>query len=84
MSGNDTQGIRYGTIETPEKYYLERKEPSQIQHPLHKHLIQLCQPERFLEIVHDFVIFDAGTKKLCRHNQYFGVKASQEYLRKRE
>jgi len=30
------------------------------------------------------VIFDAGTKKLCRHNQYFWVKASQEYLKKRE
>lgn len=84
MAGNDTQGIRYGTIETPEKYYLERKEQSQLDHPLHKHLIQLCQPERFLELLHDFVIFDAGTKKLCRHNQYFWVKASQEYLRKRE
>ena len=26
MAGNDTQGLRYGTIETPEKYYLEWKE----------------------------------------------------------
>ena len=26
MAGNDTQGIRYGTIETSEKYYLEWKE----------------------------------------------------------
>ena len=84
MAGNDTQGIRYGTIETPEKYYLERKEASQVEHLLHKHLIQLCEPTRLLELIHDFVIFDAGTKKLSRHNQYFWVKASQEYLRKRE
>ena len=26
MAGNDTQGLRYGTIETSEKYYLEWKE----------------------------------------------------------
>ncbi len=26
MAGNDTQGLRYGTIETPEKYYLAWKE----------------------------------------------------------
>ena len=26
MAGNDSQGLRYGTIETPEKHYLEWKE----------------------------------------------------------
>ena len=26
MAGNDTEGLRYGTIETPEKYYLTWKE----------------------------------------------------------
>ena len=24
------------------------------------------------------MVFDAGIKKTCRHNQYFGVKAAQE------
>ncbi len=24
--------------------------------------------------IHDFIIFDAGQKKLCRHNQYFAVQ----------
>ena len=28
MAGNDTQGLRYGTIETPEKYFLTWKEES--------------------------------------------------------
>ncbi len=28
--------------------------------------------------MHDFIVFDAGIKKLCRHNQYFGVRAAQE------
>ncbi|PIY03703.1 MAG: restriction endonuclease subunit R, partial [Gallionellales bacterium CG_4_10_14_3_um_filter_54_96] len=28
--------------------------------------------------------FDAGVKKLCRHNQYFGVKAAQDHIKRRE
>src|SRR6185295_2766124 len=31
-----------------------------------------------------FIAFDAGTKKLCRHNQYFGVRAAQDHLKRRE
>src|SRR6266581_4855275 len=37
-----------------------------------------------LELIHDFVVFDAGVKKICRPNQYFGVRAAQERVRKRE
>src|SRR5436305_6131556 len=84
MAGNDTEGLRYGTIETREKYYLTWKEESTIENPLDRSLMQLCEKERLLEIVHDFVVFDAGVKKLCRPNQYFGVRAAQERVRKRE
>ena len=84
MAGNDTEGIRYGVIDTPEKYYLKWKEDSDIENPLDKHIDQLCNKIRFLELLHDFIVYDRGTKKICRHNQYFAVKASQESLRKRE
>ena len=52
--------------------------------PLLRELGQLCGKERLLEIVHDFIVFDAGIKKTCRHNQYFGVRAAQERVRARE
>ena len=29
-------------------------------------------------------MFDAGIKKTCRHNQYFGVKAAQQHIQRRE
>ena len=87
MAGNDTAGLRYGTIETPEKYYLAWKEEgNQADAPenrLDRSLRQLCAKPRLLELIHDFVVFDAGTKKLCRHNQYFGVKAAQTAVRRR-
>jgi type I restriction enzyme R subunit len=84
MAGNDTQGIRYGVIETTQKYYLTWKEESPSEDLLDRHLIQICSKSRFLELIHDFVVFDAGTKKLCRHNQYFGVKAAQDFIERRE
>ncbi|MBR1369278.1 restriction endonuclease subunit R [Methanocalculus chunghsingensis] len=88
MAGNETEGVRYGTIETPEKYYLRWKEadahPDAADNPLLRELGQLCRKERLLELIHDFIVFDAGTKKTCRHNQYFGVKAAQERVRQRE
>ena len=84
MAGNDTEGLRYGVIGTAEKYYLTWKEESTVENILDRHLAQLCEKQRLLEIVHDFVVFDAGVKKVCRPNQYFGVHAAQERVRRRE
>ncbi len=82
LAGNETEGLRYGVVETPEKHWLRWKESAA--HPvagdnaLLRELGQLCSKERLLEIVHDFMVFDAGVKKTCRHNQYFGVRAARE------
>lgn len=84
LAGNDSQGLRYGTIGTPEKYYLTWKQDSEIDNRLDRHLTQVCNKTRFLEIIHDFIVFDAGIKKLCRPNQYFGVRAAQPFVDRRE
>lgn len=84
MAGNDSEGLRYGTTETKEKYYLAWKEDGPIDNLLDQALVQLCSKARFLELIHDFVVFDAGTKKVCRHNQYFGVRAAQAHFDRRE
>jgi len=84
MAGNDPEGLSYGVIETPEKYYLTWKEDIGIRNKLESSLVALCNKRRFLEIIHDFIVFDRGEKKVCRHHQYFGVKATQERLKKRE
>ena len=88
MAGNDTEGLRYATIETPEKYYLKWVEDcgpfAGEPNLLDRHLLQVCAKARLLELIHDFVVFDAGIKKLCRQSQYFGVKAAQDFVRRRE
>ena len=89
MAGNDTEGLRYGVIGTPEKYWLRWKEPGDSDDdgstsPLLRELAHLCTPARLLEFIHDFVVFDAGVKKICRHNQYFGVQAARKFVNRRE
>lgn len=83
IAGNDTAGLRYGVILTPEKYYLtwkpEDKRPADIS-PLDWELSSLCKKETFLEIIHDFLIYESGTKKICRPHQYFGIKAAQKRI----
>lgn len=88
LAGNDSNGLYYGTTKTEEKYFLKWKEDNDVYDPnvilLDKHIEQFCNRERLLEIVHDFVIFDHGTKKLCRPNQYFGIKEAQKYIARKE
>ncbi|MCX7468778.1 HsdR family type I site-specific deoxyribonuclease [Corynebacterium sp. P7374] len=84
FAGNDVEGLRYGVIDTPEKYWLEWKEPSDIADPLDRGVLQMCSKARLLELIHDFIVFDAGIKKGPRHNQYFGIKAAQERITRRE
>lgn len=86
MAGNNTQGLKYGTIETPDKYYLSWKEDEQDNegYKLDKYLKKLCHKERFLDIIYNAVVFDSGVKKLPRPHQYFALKAAQPFIQRRE
>ena len=79
IAANESQGLRYGTTLTPEKYYLAWKdqEPSSEPDLLRREIAQLLHPERFHEIVKNFVLFDAGVKKVCRPHQFFGIQAAR-------
>ncbi|GAA6136516.1 HsdR family type I site-specific deoxyribonuclease [Arenicella sp. 4NH20-0111] len=104
MAGNDSEGLRYGTTETPEKHYYRWKEENPnynadaegskkhlsvfdvdyVNELLDFDIINLCRKDRFLEMIHDFIVFDAGRKKMCRQNQYFGVRAAQSFIDNKE
>ncbi|WP_341857986.1 type I restriction endonuclease subunit R [Sinorhizobium medicae] len=86
FAGNDTEGLKYGTIKTEEKFFLQWKEDEQddTRFKLDKYLLRMCRKDRLLELLHDFVLFDGGVKKLPRVHQYFGIKAAQDYVRERK
>ncbi len=88
MAGNDSSGLYYGTTLTEEKYFLKWKEDHDVynadENLLDKHILQFCEKKRLLEIIHNFLIFDFGCKKLCRPNQYFGIKEAQQFFGNKE
>lgn len=89
FAGSDSQGLRYGTTGTPEKFFVEWKdetgapatEPGSL---LDRPLAQICNKERLLDLIRNCIIFDAGQKKVPRPHQYVGLKAAQERIRRRE
>lgn len=86
FAGNDSEGLQYGTIGTPEKMFLKWKEDEQENdgYKIDKYLTKLCRKDRLIELMHDFVLFDGGVKKLPRVHQYFGIKAAQQNVRERK
>lgn len=99
FAGNESEGLFYGVIETPEKFYLQWSEDEKASNPLSLKIreligsdknklragvISLCQKERFLEMVENFMIFDAGRKKTARHNQFFANVAARKYIQNNE
>lgn len=92
FAGSEAEGLKYGTTETAEKYFLQWKEDVKAtdslsllvrsiqikaKNRLRDGVVSLCHKERFLSLIHDFIIFDAGTKKVCRHNQFFANIAAR-------
>ena len=88
FAGSDAQGLRYGTVGTPESFFVQWKDEDgdtalALGTLLDKPLAQLCRKDRLLDLIRNFVIFDAGKKKVPRPHQYFGIKAAQERIARR-
>ena len=94
LAGSDSQGLRYGTTGTPEKFFVEWKErrdkgaatsePLAEGALLDKPLAQMFDKVRLLDLIRNFIIFDGGQKKVPRVHQYHGVKAAQERIKQQE
>ena len=92
LAGSDSQGLCYGTAGTSEQFFVEWKDEAPLEAGavpvagalLDRPLAQLCNRTRLLDLIRNFMIFDAGQKKVPRPHQYAGVKAAQERINKRE
>jgi len=84
LAGSDSQGLRYGTTGTPEQFFVEWKDEAPTGAApaagalLDRPLAQLCNKARLLDLIRNFIIYDAGQKKVPRPHQFFAVKAAQE------
>ncbi|MBI1185280.1 HsdR family type I site-specific deoxyribonuclease [bacterium] len=46
-----------------------------------EYLVGLCRPERLMDIVFDFILFDNGEKKVARYQQFFAIKKSMQRIK---
>ena len=90
LAGSDAQGLHYGTTGTPEKFFVQWKdEDPPIDTPaegalLDRPVTQMLRPDRLLDLIRNFVIFDAGQKKVPRQHQFKAVKLTQQRIGRRE
>lgn len=45
-----------------------------------QYLIDLCSPQRMMDLIHNFIVFDNGEKKIARYQQFFAIKKSMMRL----
>lgn len=46
-----------------------------------KLLYSLCQPQRILELIYKYIVYDAGIKKIARYQQYFAIQDTLERIK---
>lgn len=80
--------VLYGTCGTPAKYFVSWHEddkewlndwcrkcsPDGHIKEQDRALVSLLHPERLLDLIRNFIIYDNNVKKICRYKQYFAVK----------
>jgi len=47
-------------------------------------LHSLARPERLIELVYKFIVFDAGIKKIARYQQYFSIQRILQQVKQRD
>ncbi|MGI6717661.1 MAG: type I restriction endonuclease subunit R [Bacteroidales bacterium] len=63
------------------KQYFAEQEQSTIEAcEQDKYLVGLCSPERLLDLIFNFTLYEAGVKKIARYQQFFTVKKTVERI----
>ena len=86
--------VLYGTCGTPAKYFVSWHEddkgwlndwcrkcsPDGQIREQDRALVSLLHPERLLDLIRNFIIYDNNVKKICRYKQYFAVKKCMDRI----
>ncbi|MCH2229650.1 MAG: type I restriction endonuclease subunit R [Crocinitomicaceae bacterium] len=77
--------VKYGATGTPAKFWSVWKEDvekkvskvldgQRLPTAQDKGLFSLCEPNRMMDLVYKYIVFDGPNKKICRYQQYFAVQ----------
>lgn len=80
LTENDREklfGIRFRYVK---QYFEEQKKTVLSICVQDNYLAGLCSPERLLDLIFNFIVYDAGIKKIARYQQYFAIKKTMERI----
>lgn len=88
VMATNKNSVKYATTATPKKFWSVWKEQDcaflngaiekfitdRMATEQDKNIISLLTPNRAMEIIRFFVLYDANVKKICRYQQYFAIR----------
>ena len=67
------------------RHYFDELEREQLQiTEQDRYLFALCRPERLLDLAFNFIVYEAGEKKIARYQQFFAVKKTMQRIKRLE
>ena len=85
LSGIDKDALFSGEFTSARSHFdaLERSDDRLVTEQA-RCLYSLCRPERLLEIIFGFIVFDVGSKKIARYQQFFLVRAAMKRIKQKD
>ncbi|PTN09689.1 type I restriction endonuclease subunit R [Nitrosomonas aestuarii] len=77
-ANNDFKALLFAERDPQQHRYMETvwQSGERLPSPQDKAIHSLLRPERLLELVYQYIVFDNKEKKICRYQQYFAVAAT--------
>lgn len=75
LTGDEKRAVFSGDFADARPFFDEMEESGERAISAQDRLVYaLCRPERLLDIVRRFTVFDGGVRKVARHQQFFGIR----------
>jgi len=76
LSEDQKNKLFAGEFEHLRSYFEEIEKSSRLVTEQDKTIYSLARPERLLELIYNFIVYDAGIKKIARYQQFFVIKST--------
>jgi type I restriction enzyme R subunit len=78
----EEQAIFAGDFANAREYFKAlRDEGGRVVTAQDRMIMALCRPDRLLDLVRRFTVFDGGVRKIARHQQFFGIRKAVERIK---
>jgi type I restriction enzyme, R subunit len=76
LSSEQKQKLFQGNYQYTKQFFEDLETENILPTIQDEYLYGLCRPERLLDIIFNFILFDNGEKKIARYQQFFAIKKS--------